>query len=112
MVFTGEMDQITRHECEEKAKAAGAKVPWQTEGASKKAKVKLMKSTFASRFLYLRVCFPTRFKAMSLATCSTLSQTPWFEFSCPSSLVFFCAPAANKVGSKLDDGRAVEETVK
>ena len=57
MVFTGEMDQITRHECEEKAKAAGAKVPWQTEGASKKAKVKLMKSTFASRFLYLRVCF-------------------------------------------------------
>ena len=27
MVFTGEMDQITRHEAEEKAKAAGAKVP-------------------------------------------------------------------------------------
>ena len=27
MVFTGEIDQITRHEAEEKAKAAGAKVP-------------------------------------------------------------------------------------
>ena len=31
MVFTGEMDQITRHEAEEKAKAAGAKVPGQTD---------------------------------------------------------------------------------
>lgn len=49
MVFTGEMDQITRHECEEKAKAAGAKVPWHCRGSIKKL--------FASRFLYLRVCF-------------------------------------------------------
>lgn len=31
MVFTGEMDQITRHEAEEKAKAAGAKVSWNGE---------------------------------------------------------------------------------
>jgi len=32
MVFTGEMDQITRHECEEKAKAAGAKVQGNVSG--------------------------------------------------------------------------------
>ena len=32
----------------------------------------------------------------------------WFSLS----LVFFCAPAETKVGSRLDDGRAVEETGK
>ena len=81
MVFTGEMDQITRHECEEKAKAAGAKVPWHIEGASKKAKVKLMESTFCFQISVPESMFSTRFKAMSLATCSTLSQIPWFDLA-------------------------------
>lgn len=78
MVFTGEMDQITRHECEEKAKAAGAKVPWHTEeayiGQSETHGVHLCFQISVPKSM-----FSTRFKAMSLATCSTLSQTPWFD---------------------------------
>lgn len=48
---------------------------------------------------------------MFLATCSTLSQIPWFD-SAVHRVSCFSAPAANKVGSRLDDGRAVEETGK